>query len=637
LRIAARFAAALALLFVCAARAPAVTLVETPFFADAVAQGKMPPVEQRVPEQPRIMDLPAMGRQVGAPGGTLRMLIGDQRDISQMTIYGYSRLVVFDTNLQLVPDILDHYEVKDGRIFTFHLRRGHKWSDGQPLSSEDFRYYWEDVANNAELNPGGVPPGYLVDGKPPRFEVIDPLTVRYSWDQPNPGFLPALAGAQPLQALMPFHYLKQFHVRYADKEALKAAVKAAGVRGWRSLHERMSRSYRPENPDLPTLGPWHNLTAPPADEFIFQRNPYYHRIDTKGQQLPYIDRARLLISTTSLIPARAGGGDVDLQARYIDFDSYTFLKQAVSRSDFNVRLWNRGEGAYRALFPNENASDLGWRALNRDVRFRRALSLGINRKDINRVIFFGLAQESANTVLKESPLFRPEYQSEWTAHDPAQANRLLDEVGLNRRDTDGVRLLPDGRRAEIIVDTQGAGTDDTDMLQLIDDDYKAIGIKLFAHSSSPDMFRRRAYAGETVMALATGLDDGAPTADIEPSDLAPSSEAQLCWPLWGAFVETQGKQGEPIAVPEALELATQLSDWRSSVTSEERTGIWRRMLQISADQVFSIGIVNRVPQPVVASKHLRNLPEKGLYSFAPGAFFGIYMPDTFWFDNLTQR
>ncbi|MBV9219562.1 MAG: ABC transporter substrate-binding protein [Methylobacteriaceae bacterium] len=630
---------ALAVAFVHSCRA--VPLQETPLFADAVKKGVLPPVAERVPEQPRVIDLAASGREPGMPGGTLRMLIGDQREISQMTIYGYARLVIFDEKLQLVPDILDHYEVKEGRIFTLYLRRGHKWSDGQPFTSEDFRYYWEDVANNAKLSPGGIPQNFMVNGKPPRFEVLDPLTVRYTWDDPNPGFLPALAGAQPLYLTMPAHYLKQFHVRYADKETLTKEVKKAGVKDWAGLHERKSRQYRPDNPDLPTLDPWRNRTRPPADNFVFERNPFFHRIDTNGRQLPYIDRAHLLVSTTSLIPARAGGGEVDLQARYISFDSYTFLKEAEARGEFKVRLWDRGEGSYAALVPNQNAADPTWRSLVRDVRFRRALSLGINRQDINRVIFFGLAQESANTILRESPLYRDEYRTAWTAFDPAKANQLLDEVGLTKRAADGTRLLPDGRRAEIIVDTQGAGTNETDMVELINDDYRAIGVKIFAHTSSPDMFRRRIYAGETVMSLAsgldTGIDNGTPTADMEPSELAPSAESQLRWPLWGTYVATGGRQGEAIGVPEAKELADLLSGWRSSLDVEQRTKIWNRMLEINADQVFSIGIVNRVPQPIVVSSRLRNVPEKGLYSFLPGAFLGKYMPDTFWFAGQTAE
>jgi peptide/nickel transport system substrate-binding protein len=611
------------------------SIEETPYFADAVADGTLPPLARRVPDEPRVTDLPALGRDNGQPGGTLRMLIGDQHDISIVTLYGYARLVTLDMHLRFEPDILASFDVQDGRVFTLRLRRGHKWSDGAAFTTEDFRYYWEDVANSRKLNPSGPPAILMVGGKPPHFEIVDPQTVRYSWDVPNPGFLPALAAAQPLYLAMPAHYLKQFNPRYADKEKLAALVKKFGVKDWASLHERKSRQYRPENPDLPTLDPWRPRTKPPSEEYVFERNPFFHRVDTNGRQLPYVDRLRLLVSTTGLIPARAAGGEVDLQAKYIDFESFTFLKQAETRSHFDVRLWSHGEGSEAALTPNLNAADKTWRAILQDVRFRRALSLSINRHDINEVIYFGLANESTDTVLKESPLYKPEYRTAWADYKPEEANRLLDEMGLGKRDTDGIRLLPDGRRAEIIVDTEGAGTNETDILQLIDDDYRAIGIRIFAHASGPDMFRRRIYAGDTLMSLNRGIDNGTPTADMDPAELVPSSETQAAWPLWGSYAETHGKEGEAITLPAAQEIAQLLTEWRTSVDTASRTKIWTRILDIRAEQVFSIGIVNRVPQPIVVSKRLRNVPTKGLFSFMPGAFLGIYRVDTFWFADLT--
>jgi peptide/nickel transport system substrate-binding protein len=623
----------LAAVFADSCRAEA--LQETPYYAKAVAEGTLPPVAQRVPEEPGIIDLPAMGRDNGQPGGTIRLLIADQRDLSTVTLYGYTRLVALDANYHFVPDILASFTVEEGRIFTLRLRRGHKWSDGTPFTTEDFRYCWEDVANNPKLSPSGPSAVLMVGGKSPRFEVVDALTVRYTWDVPNPGFLPALAAAQPAYIAMPSQYLKQFHPRYADKDKLAELVKKTGVKDWSALHERKSRQYRPENPELPTLDPWRPRTKPPSEEFVFERNPYFHRIDTNGRQLPYVDRLRLLVSSSALIPARAAGGEVDLQAKYLDFDSFTFLKQAETRGQFDVRLWSIGYGSEAALVPNLNARDTIWRKILQDVRFRRALSLGINRHDINAVIYFGLANVSADTVLEESPLYKPEYRTAWSDYNPEKANRLLDEMGLDRRASDSIRLLPDGRRAEIIVDTAGAGTNETDILELIDDDYRALGIRIFAHASSPDMFRRRIYSGDTLISLTMGIDNGTPTADMDPAELVPSSESQSAWPLWGTYVQSAGKQGEAITLPEAKELADLLQQWRVSVDTVTRTKIWTRILEIRADQVYSIGIVNRVPQPIVVSKRLRNMPPKGLYSFMPGAFLGRYMVDTFWFADIT--
>jgi peptide/nickel transport system substrate-binding protein len=473
--------------------------VETPSLAPAVAAGTLPPVAQRVPEQPRVIDLRALGREPGRHGGTIRMLMGGQRDIRMLTVYGYARLVGFDQSLALVPDILESYEVRDGRIFTLRLRRGHKWSDGHPFTAEDIRYAWEDVLRDPDLSPGGLPPELLAGGEPPAFEVLDPLAVRFTWAQPNPDFLPALAGARPLYLHMPAHYLRQFHRKYQDPEKLAALAKKERVRSWTALHDRMARQYRPENPELPTLEPWRNTTKPPSQHFVFERNPFFHRVDAQGRQLPYVDRVVLNMGSTSLIPAKTGAGDSDLQARYINFDDYTFLSDAAKRHGLKVRLWERGEGSRVAILPNLNYEDPVWREVMRDLRFRRALSLAIDRREINKAVYFGLARESADTVLPQSPLYRPDYQQAWARHDPALARRLLDEMGLRPREGDGLRLLPDGRLAEVIIESSGESTEETDVLELVGDHWRAVGVKLFVRSSQRTLFRNRVFAGKAMM------------------------------------------------------------------------------------------------------------------------------------------
>ncbi len=610
---------------------PAMAAIETPYFAKQVAAGTLPPVDQRLPEQPRVIDLKAMGREAGVPGGTWRMLMSDTRDLRMVTLYSYARLVGFDQNLKLVPDLLESFDVKDDQVFTFHIRKGHKWSDGQPFTAEDFRYYWEDIALNPQLYPSGPDVALLPGGEKPKFEVLDPLTVRYTWSVPNPSFLPALAAAQPLYIFMPAHYLKQFNPRYADKDGLAKKIKAAHVKDWTALHERMSRQYRPENPALPTLDPWHNTTPLPADFFVFERNPYYHRVDEDGRQLPYIDKLTMMLGTASLIPAKVASGEADLQAAYLNFEDYTFLKHAEKANGYKVNLWQQGFGSRAALMPNLNTSDLVWRKVLRDVRFRRALSLGINRHDINNVLFFGLARESGNTVLPQSPLYKPEFAQAYTNYDPTEANRLLDEVGLDKRDSSGVRLLPDGRPANIIVETAESDPIQADILELVGDDFSKLGIRIFNHPSPRDAFRQRIFGGQVVMSMAQGMDNAVPTRLFEPDALAPMSEAQFQWPLWGLNFESNGQRGEPVDMPEAQQLVDLLRRWRRSSTGDERGAIWEQMLSINAQQVFTIGILNGTQQPVVVDNDLHNVPQHAVFSFEPSSFFGLYMPDTFWF------
>ena len=616
--------------------ARAADYIETPIFAADVAAGKLPPVSQRVPKNPRRIDLTAMGREPGQHGGTMRILMGDQKDIRLMVVNGYSRLVGYNEKFELAPDILESFKIEDERVFTFKLRAGHKWSDGQPLTSEDFRYFWEDVATNDKLSPTGPPADLLAKGEKPKFEVIDALTVRYTWTHPNPRFMPALAGARPLYIMMPAHYLRQFHGRYRDKDEMAKLIASFKLQNWARLHERQSRQYRPENPALPSLDPWINTTKPPSTRFIFMRNAYYHRVDAQGRQLPYIDDVVMTIVASQLIPAKTASGEADLQARYLRFDNYTFLKVAERKKQFTVKLWERGEGAKVALAPNLTVTDPVWRALLHDVRVRRALSLAIDRREINQVIYYGLASESANTVLPASALFRSEYQKAWARLDIAQANRLLDAAGLDKRDSDGMRLLPDGRPANIVVETAGDSTEEADVLGLVRDTWKKIGLSLFARPTQRDLFRNRVFAGDTVMAMTSGVDNAIPTADMLPDAFVPTDQQHLHWSKWGLHYSSNGASGEPPEIPAAKELLDLYKAWQATSDRDERTRIWHKILAINAEQVFTIGIVNRALQPVVVSTRLNNVPEKGVMGFEPGAFFGMYLPDTFWFAAPTN-
>ncbi|RYE62768.1 MAG: ABC transporter substrate-binding protein, partial [Rhizobiaceae bacterium] len=266
---------------------------QSDYLAQIPTETPLPPIEERLPKTPRVLNLAERGLKPGRYGGSMRMLIGGQRDIRFMPINCYSRLVGYNSDLKLEADILEAYEVENDRIFTFRLREGHKWSDGSPFTADDFRYVWDDVFHEKKLAKGGPPAGLMINGKPPRFEVIDARTVRYSWDDPNPDFLADQASPSPTRLMFPAAYMKQFHMRYQTKELLAQHIARERVDDWAALHQKMSRVVRPENPNLPTLDAWRNRTAPPAERFVFERNPYYYRVDENGLQLPYIDKVML--------------------------------------------------------------------------------------------------------------------------------------------------------------------------------------------------------------------------------------------------------------------------------------------------------------------------------------------------------
>jgi peptide/nickel transport system substrate-binding protein len=391
--------------------------------------------------------------------------------------------------------------------------------------------------------------------------------------------------------------------------------------------------YNFDNPDLPTLQPWQVATPSPATRFVFERNEYFHRVDPNGQQLPYIDRVVFDVVDDKLIPVKTGAGETDLQSRGLFFKHYTFLKESEERSQLETRLWQTAQGAHLAIYPNLNANDEVWRKLLRDVRFRRALSLGVDRDEINQIMYFGLAMGGTNTVLPASPLYRPEYRDTWGRYDLEQANALLDEIGLTERTSEGLRLLPDGRPMELIVETAGEETEQADVLELVRESWLKLGLKIHTKPSQREVFRNRVFSGEALMSIWFGLENGIPTAEMSPGEFAPTSQQQLQWPKWGQYHETKGSAGEPPDQPEAAKLLELFEAWRAAPDVEARREIWQDILEIYSDQVYSIGLISGVLQPVSVRTTLHNVPKEAVYNWEPGAQFGVYRPDTFWYEQ----
>jgi peptide/nickel transport system substrate-binding protein len=602
--------------------APAQNFVEPPYLAEKVSKNEIPPVAERLPQNPIVVN-PANGRS----GGDAVTLVGRARDIRYISTWAYTRLVGYDRQLQLVPDLVEKLDNDDDRVFTFTLRAGHRWSDGTPFTTEDFRYYWEDVALNKDLSPAGPPEFMMVDGTLPRFEVLDERTVRYTWDKSNPRFLPQLAGPLDPGIYRASKYLKQFHAKYADKAALEEQAKKQKMKSWAALHNRVDDMKEQTNPDLPTLQPWRITTKAPANRFVFERNPYYHRVDSQGQQLPYLDRIIMDVSSGGLFAAKANAGEVDLLFRGLSMSDVPILKEGEKAKGYKTLLWPYARGTELALYPNLNATDPVWRKLNRDLRFRRALSLGIDRRTLNNALLFGLGVEGNNTVVAESPLFSPELRTLNATYNPAEASRLLDEIGLTERNGAGIRLLPDGRELEIIVETDGESSLVVDGLTLIGEFWREIGVRVFIKPQDRTVLRNRSFAGLTTMVAAQGFDNAFPTAIMPPTEYAPMRQDNYSWPKWGQYVETKGKNGESVDMAEAKRLLELYDTWMNTGDRTVQRQAWTEMLRNHAENQWVIGTVAGALQPIVLRNGLQGLPAKALYSWEPTAMIGIYRPD----------
>jgi peptide/nickel transport system substrate-binding protein len=305
-------------------------------------------------------------------------------------------------------------------------------------------------------------------------------------------------------------------------------------------------------------------------------------VDERGRQLPYIDRVVMILVERSVISVKTSTGESDLQARYLTFDQVPFLRKNAAQAGFRVYLWNTGVPSTVAIYPNLTTSEPAMRKLFQDRRFRQALSLGINREEINHVLYYGLGLPGQNTVLR-NPTGHEEPRMAYARFDLAQANRLLDEMGLTLRDGRGYRLRPDGRRLDLIIETSGDESEHTDVLELVKDTWAELGIELLIRPSQLEVFRRRVYSGEAMMSAYYGnFGFGLPTPD-EPDWLAPVSQQQLQWPKWGPYFEQGPRRRAALLRAAPVELYQR---WLVSGDADERARVWAEMLDINAEEVF---------------------------------------------------
>ena len=246
------------------------------------------------------------------------------------------------------------------------------------------------------------------------------------------------------------------------------------------------------------------------------------------------------------------------------------------------------------------------------------------------MIYFGLADEGNQSVLPSSPLYDPKYRQAWAEFDLERANALLDELGLTERSDNGLRLLPDGRPMEIVIETAGESSMESDLLELIGDSWLELGIKIYSRPMQREVLRNRVFSGDTLMTLWLGYENAVLAPGMAPDEFVPVHQDSFQWPKWGQYFETKEASGEPVDMPSARRLMELYDAWIGARSTAVRREVWEEILEIHADQVFTIGLVARVPQPVVVKEGMMNIPDKAIYNWDPGAHFGIYRPETFW-------
>jgi peptide/nickel transport system substrate-binding protein len=603
---------------------------EAPMLAELVKAGKLPPVDQRIPEEPLVLK-PV--HAVGKYGGIWRRGFTGPADFENGNrICSTDKLLFSDfTGTKTVPSVAKGWKASDdGKSFTITLRKGLKWSDGKPFTADDIMFWFQDMVQNKDLVPI-QPPDLAINGKPGKIEKADQYTIVFQFPEPyylleefirgdgrlGSGF--ATGGSPQYGSFMggyaPAHYLKQFHTKYISKEELDTKVKAGGFDNWVSMMK--NRSNWSLNTECPVLTPWKTATPINTSTWTLERNPYYWEIDTEGNQLPYIDKIVMqLAENLEVLNLRAAAGEFDMQSRHIDLAKLPVLLENQQKGNYTIRLDPAEYGSDACLMVNltyeADAEIAKW--LN-TTDFRRALSLGIERDQLNETFWLGVGTPGSPVVAETSPYSPgPEYRKLWSTLDVKKANEMLDKIGLDKKDSDGYRLRTDGKgRLRIEVQTIGASfTPITQIMEVVREHWKKIGIQVDVTELERSLFLNRINANEHQIAALPWGNTGTEVLLTNPGNALPVFTNSPNGPLYGKWYGSFGATGKKPTDP-SLVKAFDLFRSAAGQPLDGRIKVAKEIWKIAIDEQWTIGLVGLGPavQGVrITKNNMGNVPER---------------------------
>ena len=607
--------------------APAMKYKEAPVLATLVKAGKLPSVEKRLPEHPLVV--PA--DEIGQYGGVWRRGFLGPSDFN-----GVNR-VIYDVLARYGPDGAT-IEMKlaesvipsaDFKTWTIKLRKGSKWSDGSPFTTDDIMFWYKDVLQNKDLMPATSSWMLNKDGSLVQVDKVDALTVKWAFKEPNTNFLMELTskdyGDRQYPIFLPAKYLKQFHAGYTKKDALDKMVAEAKFKTWVELFANKQSPL--DNPERPSMAAWVAANRISDQIFILKRNPYYIGVDKAGNQLPYIDEVDIkFFSDPQALNLAAIAGELDEQERHINLLNYPVLKENEQKQGkYKILLWSSPGGFDAGVIFNQTYAkdpELGKLMANRD--FRIALSLAINRKQIHESAFLGTGEPRQGVPKKGHPYYPgDEYAYKYTEYDPAKANQMLDAIGLDKKDAEGFRLFPSGRRVMIELSVVEVFAPFRDIATLIAKDFEKVGVKLNVQIRERALHFQMRESNDLQTELWNQDWTGFPFTGSTYYDFRKPLYGNLTYgPLWKTWYDTNGKQGvEP--PPEAKKII-ELQDKAKTVGPAEQIKIAQELFKLWVDNMFEIGTVGLTATDqgvVVVNVKLHNVPTsviKGWLLRTPG-------------------
>ncbi len=590
----------------------AATYNEAPMLRILVAADELPPVEERLPDKPLIVK--AGGGEIGVYGGSMVTTFWATHYMADE----YTINVEVPEYVKPIPNVIEGWKInEDATEVIFSLRKGMKWSDGYPFTADDWMFWYENIEGNEELSPIRRT-WYKIGGEYGILTKIDDYAIRWTFAETFGSFVDSLSewpGRGRLQ-FAPAHYLKQFHVSLASEEELDKKMDEGGYDTWMDLFG--TKFDRLDNPELPVLGAWVVKNERHSVIQIWERNPYFWKVDSEGNQLPYIDYIEC---------PRTIGVEADLLLLIAGEIDFANMSDVGGLSNFTIVMENREKGNYRAIkktdgegagniatmYVNVSHKNSAKRELFNDLNFRKALSVALNRREVIDVGYRGIGLISQVSPATGPPYYgeRPEFKEYYTQYDPELANKLLDEIGLIERDNEGYRLGPDGKKLLIVLNVISHWVPELpDITDMYKGYFAEVGLNTIVKPMPEeplyelvtaleyDIFIRFFPGGNWLQSPANGY-------------LFPRGTDWHTAPMWARWILTDGKQGEE--PPDWVKRLTQIdSEAKAEVDLEKRFALYDEAILLHVNELMPIGgfgTGGSVDAVMVFSNRVRNVPD----------------------------
>jgi peptide/nickel transport system substrate-binding protein len=641
---------------------------ESPELAKLVKSGELPPVEERLPDKPYVV--PHNWVKPGKYGGVISTVTGDSESGGHAEfMYGHSLLRWLNDGQDIGPGLVESWESNaDATEWTLHFRSGVKWSDGEPWTTADIMFWWEDMVLNEEHSE--VPPDEAKSGKGTLMEMTAPddLTIVMSFDAPAPLTADRLAmwvkrGNGP-GWMEPKHYMKQFHPKY-NKDVPKDWATEKGEFDTKRIWAR--------NPECPVLTGWKCGSYAEGKKVVYERNPYYWCVAPDGAQLPYLDKLVFnVVENPEVQKLQATEGKINfLYAGFtsIFLSDVSTLKQTEDKTKLRVNLWDAGDGSGSLVFFNQDYREPKMRELIRNAKFRQALSHAYNRKDVQKAVYFNTGELTTGTMSPKGIEFHVNdegkqvykaWRDSYIKYDPELAKKILDEIGVVDKDGDGKREMPDGTKLRVHLDYHAdSAPEHVQKNELLARDWQAIGIDAKLNPVAPDGYGDQWRFGRLMTNTNWETGDG-PNCLVYPQWMVPIESSRWA-PLQGEYYNVRGTPAEkeeqdvdpykrtpPRMEPEPggpIERLWKLYD-QSKVEPDEMKRhqlVWEMIKIHISDGPWLLGVCANTPYIVLVHDDMKNVPRKE--NLALGGFAApwihptpaVYDPETWYWENPDQH